>query len=411
MRRSRLIRHERVLPLTAAIAVAILIVALPRPGATTVAEPPEVDLGRMRTVENEITAPVRGGGTATLTLHPELQAAAQRLLEQARPSEGALVLLDARRGRLLAAATFSTENATGESILTRHVPAASVFKLVTTAALLEKYVDPSKMVCFRGGERSIDESHLAAARGPEARCSPFRNALGYSRNAVFAQLATGILRPNDLLATAKRLGFNGAAPSDLPASVGTLKLPEEKLAFARAAAGFRGSTLSPVGAAHLAYVVAHRGRAARMRIVERAEGFEAPKKRKNLGQVLNESVAVELRRMMEITVHAGTSLEAFTNSQGTSYLGDVRIAGKTGTLQGAGAALTTMWFTGFAPSRRPEVVVTVMLNNGRVWRRKANEVARDMLRVFFARKRQRGVTDPFEDVVPTVTASHVTDGE
>jgi peptidoglycan glycosyltransferase len=142
-----------------------------------------------------------------------------------------------------------------------------------------------------------------------------------------------------------------------------------------------------------------------MRIVEHAEGFDAPKGRQSQGQALNESIAVELRRMMEITVHAGTSLEAFTNAEGRSYLGDVRVAGKTGTLQPSAGSPTTTWFTGFAPSRRPEIVVTVLLDNGPVWRRKANEVARDLLRVYFARKRLRGVSDPFADEEPAAALS------
>jgi cell division protein FtsI/penicillin-binding protein 2 len=41
------------------------------------------------------------------------------------------------------------------------------------------------------------------------------------------------------------------------------------------------------------------------------------------------------------------------------------------------------WFIGFAPSRQPEIVVSVMLENGPVWRRKAKQVARDFLRGYF----------------------------
>jgi cell division protein FtsI/penicillin-binding protein 2 len=102
---------------------------------------------------------------------------------------------------------------------------------------------------------------------------------------------------------------------------------------------------------------------------------------------------------MEVTVHSGTSLEAFSRPDAQSYLGPIRVAGKTGTLQRGKSAPITSWFTGFAPSRDPKVVVTVLLQNSPLWRRKANEVARDLLRVVFAGT--RGVSHPFEGTQPT----------
>jgi penicillin-binding protein A len=381
--------------------IASLGALLPRPARTASEGPPRVDLSHVSLRDGRLLAPTLEGGTATLTLDPHLQHAATRLLGRAQPVEGAAVVIDVKRGRLLAAAEYTKNGrASGAVLTTARAPAASLFKIVTTAALLGRYVRPDRPVCFESALRRIEPSHLQPATGPEARCSPFRNALGYSRNAVYAQLATRVLDPPQLLETAERLGFNGPVPSDLPATVGTLALPEERLAFARAAAGFGGSRLSPLGAAHLAYVVALRGNAARMRIVDRAEAFQAPQKREDVGRVMNESVAVELRRMMEVTVHSGTSLEAFTNAEGRSYLGDIRVAGKTGTLQDGDHQPTTTWFTGFAPSRTPEIVVTVLLNNGPVWHQKANEVARDLLRAYFHGKKRRGVTDPFETVEP-----------
>jgi cell division protein FtsI/penicillin-binding protein 2 len=77
-----------------------------------------------------------------------------------------------------------------------------------------------------------------------------------------------------------------------------------------------------------------------------------------------------------------------------SVLRDIRVAAKTGTLKPFATAPTTSWFVGFAPSRRPEVVVSVMLNNRDVWRSKANEVARDLLLGYFAGRGLRGIEDP-----------------
>jgi cell division protein FtsI/penicillin-binding protein 2 len=104
--------------------------------------------------------------------------------------------------------------------------------------------------------------------------------------------------------------------------------------------------------------------------------------------------------MLEVTVETGTSRAAFTGPEGRRFLPGIRVAGKTGTLRPAGGQdSTTSWFVGFAPSRNPEVVVSVMLVNGQLYRRKANEVARDLLRTYFrSHGRAHTVTDPFDDV-------------
>lgn len=386
---------SRALPRIVAGGVIALWALLPRPGRGTVAEPPRVDLGRIELSDGVASAPTAGGERAELTLDVSLQRAAYRLLARAYPVSGAAMLVDARRGHVLAYADYRRADDSRSVLTDASSPAASLFKIVTTAALLEQRVRPNRRVCTSGGAHGIEEAHLKPPRRGHALCAPFSSALGHSRNAAYAQLATRFLEPDELLDTAARFGFGQKAPFDIPAPVGNIELPDDRLGFARAAAGFEGTTLSPVGAAHLAYTIALGGRAARMHIVARAGGFEAPRHRQIIGRVLDPWVAGRLREMMEVTVHGGTSLEAFTNDDGRSFVGSIRVAGKTGTLKPRGAPTTTSWFIGFAPSLHPRVVLSVRLDNSPVWRRKANEVARDLFRVYFAERGAPGVTDPF----------------
>jgi peptidoglycan glycosyltransferase len=76
-------------------------------------------------------------------------------------------------------------------------------------------------------------------------------------------------------------------------------------------------------------------------------------------------------------------------------LPDIRVAGKTGTLtKPAPDGPFYTWFVGFAPSRKPEVAISVLVANHLKWRVKATNVACDMLRVYFADKGAPGVRDP-----------------
>jgi cell division protein FtsI/penicillin-binding protein 2 len=327
---------------------------------------------------------------ASETPDPALQQVAERLLRDAHPLLGGLVAIDVRTGAVLLRESYQRRRPAEPEPLTRaFAPAASVFKLVTAIALLERSpVSLSTPVCIRGGEHAIEREHLERPPPkPPTRCRPFSEALGFSRNAVFAQLATQHLLRRDLVEVAERLGFNAALAFDPPARLGELTVPYNDLAFGRAAAGFTGSSLSVLGAARLSQIIASGG--APRPLTPRAEA-SPPGARQRL---MKRSTARQLRRMMEVTVHSGTSVDAFTNEHGGSYLGDVRIAGKTGTLQPEPGEPITSWFIGFAPSRSPQIALAVLLQNAPVWRRKANAVARDLLRAYF--RDRRGVSPPF----------------
>ena len=380
-------------PAAAALLLALLTSA---PGLGGKPELPKVDLGRLAFSADAVHAPLVDGRRARLTLDRELQRWAMRLLARARPVRGAIVALNVRSGQVLVWAEWHRgARRHGSLLLQARSPAASVFKLVTAAALIEKaQVHPRQQVCTSGGDHRIDREHLRAPPRRGARCGPFAFALGLSRNAAFAQLATRYLKPSELVDTAKGLGFNHDVPFEGSVPLGRLDVSDEPLRFGRTAAGFAGSTLSPLGAAHLAYVVASGGWAVRIRIIDSVGDYQAPSRRRTLRRLLSPWAAGQLRKMMEVTVHSGTSLKAFTNEEGTSYLPGIRVAGKTGTLKVGRRTPTTSWFAGFAPSRRPHVVVSVLLENGTVWRQKANEVARDLLRVYFARKGVTGVMPP-----------------
>jgi peptidoglycan glycosyltransferase len=374
-------------------------------GSTAAASPPlpeaprapEVDLGRLRVGPDGVTAPLRAGGHAELTLDPEAQRSAERLLDLASPRAGAVLLVDLRNGRVLAWAERRRADSRRSEATAARVPAASVFKLVTTAALFERSnVGPSERVCIAGGTHGIERRHLDPPRNGDVRCAPFFQALGHSKNAAYAQLATHRLLRTDLLEVAERLGMNHDVPFDFPVPVGTLRVPYGDLDFARTAAGFEGSRLSPLGGAYLAAVVANGGMSPRLRIVARAGDYAAPSELEITGRVLGSTTAHRLARMMEVTVEGGTAYSAFHDDLGHPLLPGIRVAGKTGTLKPTGADGAASWFVGFAPSRSPRVAVSVLLENGAVWRRKAAEVARDVFRSYFAARGVRGIEPPTE---------------
>ncbi len=357
---------------------------------------PAVDLRRIRLSGDVAVAPAGNGSLAELTIDTELQRAADDLLRDAGAPAAALIAIDARTSEVL----VFTERGQSGLLTAARAPAASVFKLVTTAALFETTpLTPADEICTLGGERAVERRHLEAPKTGDIRCAPFGQALGHSRNAAYAQVVTRLLLRKDLIEVAGRIGFNENVPFDGAVPLGRLSVPYNDLSFARTATGFENSTLSVLGGAYLASVVANGGLSPHLKLVRHAGDYTAAHESEFLGRVLSLGTARRLTKMMEVTVRGGTAHHAFSDEDGRPYLGQLRVAGKTGTLQPRPGAPTSSWFIGFAPVDSPRIVVSVLLQNGRVWRRKGAEVARDFLRFYFSRQHRPGITAP--DIVAT----------
>ena len=61
-------------------------------------------------------------------------------------------------------------------------------------------------------------------------------------------------------------------------------------------------------------------------------------------------------------------------------------AGKTGTAQVGGDKKPHAWFTGFAPYEEPEIVITILIENGEEGSRTAVPIAKEILKWYFNNK-------------------------
>jgi cell division protein FtsI/penicillin-binding protein 2 len=229
--------------------------------------------------------------------------------------------------------------------------------------------------------------------------------MGRSVNAVFARLASKHLDPSMLERAAAHFGFGQPVPFDGKVEPSTLHIPEGGLAFARTAAGFWNSTLSPVHAAWISAAIERGGEPVRPFIVRQIAArdgsvTEAGARVATHTPIVTASTAAALTSMMEHTVSEGTSFHAFHDARRRPFIPGITVAGKTGTLTDDHAQRYYTWFTGFAPSHampgvRP-VSVAVLVVNGPSWRVKANVLAREVLQAYFAEQKTPGVSAPKE---------------
>jgi cell division protein FtsI/penicillin-binding protein 2 len=373
--------------------------------ARQVTPPPltDIDLTKIDDRGGVVTAPAYGDRKAELTLAAKYQRAAVGLLRGGRVPEGAILVSDVSTGKVLVWASYVEEGAFHDVASEATAPSASVFKLVTGAALVEDAgLSPTTKQCYSGGEHSIRAIDMVEDKKRDRWCATLAQAMGRSLNTVFARLAAQHLDRNKLGAMAAKLGWGQDVPFDVKVATSTLTLPEDELEFARTAAGFWNSTMSPFQALNLVTTIAAGGEMVRLHVVssvkdDAGEIYHGPTARQVVKRAIDEPTASALTAMMEATVDGGTSYRAFHDKRGRAYLPDIRVAGKTGTLtKPAADGPFYTWFVGFAPSRKPEVAIAVLVANGAKWRVKASNVGADVLRVYFADKGAAGVTDPFE---------------
>lgn len=360
----------------------------------------DLDLTRIDARGGVATAPAHGERKAELTLVPKYQRAAEAILRGGHVPEGAIVMTDVKTGKILVWASIVEDGPMRDIAAEATAPSASVFKIITATTLVEAGFGPNTRQCYSGGEHALKSRDLIDDKKRDKWCATMTQAMGRSLNAVFARLAIKHLDRDKISGVAARYGYNSDVPFDVKIAHSTLKFPDDELGFARTSAGFWNSTLSPFEGANLATTIANGGEMLRLSIVnsikdEDGEIYRGPTARQVLRRAIDEGTASQVTTMMENTVESGTSYRSFHDKAGKPFLPDIRVAGKTGTLtKPATDGPFYTWFVGFAPSRKPEVAISVMIANHLKWRVKATNVASDMLRVYFADKGAPGVKDP-----------------
>ncbi len=359
-----------------------------------------LDLMRLRLRPRRVTAPLSDGRTAELTLDPVVQRAALAQMKRYKVPEAGVVAIEVKTGRLLAYASYVKEGKKFDVNARAEAPAASVFKVITGAALVERAkLNAQTEQCYRGGRSRIDAAELVEDPARDKWCATMAMAMGRSLNVVFARLAQKHLTPEGLTAMGGAFGFGAEVPFVVPNEAPKIEIPQDPLEFARAAAGFWHTSLSPLAAAVLAQTVANGGVALRPRIIsaiyqgnERVwEDEDGPV---TLRRAIQPETAAELTKMMLQTVANGSAYKTFHDRKGRAFLPGIEVAAKTGTLTRHKQNRHYTWLVAFAPAKKPEIAVSALIVNTPLWHIKAPHLAREVLRAYFAKQGAPGVSAP-----------------
>ncbi len=361
----------------------------PTAAAGTPTDALNVDPAKARYVQN-----LADGHRLLYTLDPVLQESAKTIFRNREVPYAAAVVIDLRDNSVLAFAGHSSMDAQVdplEILTTAWAPAASTFKLVTAASLLENgAATPETKACFHSGFKGITDELLKDNPALDTRCETLSSAIAHSYNLVLAKLALANLDQHMLEQTAASLQFEQEIPFEFAVEASPAHIPGDANSRAKVAAGFWHVDLSPLHGAVLASILARGGIYQPPHIISQIiapDGADLTPPLPEQTRALAQSVARGVGTMMEGTTRSGTARDSFRDPQGVQFIPGVGVAGKTGSLTGKrDPVLNYNWFIGYAPAERPEIAFAVVLANPSKWRIKAHYAARRLIQIYFERR-------------------------
>ncbi len=327
------------------------------------------------------------GRRAKLSLNREIQDSMQNLMEQYSVPYGGGVAIEPGTGRVLGLASASHARPHIDHYATKALaPSASVFKLITAAALLEKgSVTEQDRVCYSGGQSTLSESDVRGNPNTDNTCRTLEEAIGHSINAIMARLAYQHLGKEDLEKIALKFGFNRELPTEFVTDVSTAEFVDDDIERAKSAAGFWHVNLSPFHGALIAAAIENHGVMMTPTIIDEitdaAGNTVYTAKPRPWLVVTSADVADRLSRMGENTTREGTAKNVFKARKG--WRKGVRTGGKTGTLSNKRPLYTFNWFVGWGDDSKGKIAVSGLVVNADKWWIKGTHVAARAMGTYF----------------------------
>lgn len=329
------------------------------------------DLPEIPEDAREVVLYASNGRKVVSTLDPQLERSLQQfILKQPHNPIVSVVLVEAKSGRILALTQGRDPKKWGANVHTGlypGFPAASVFKLVSTAASIEVvHIDPNIDMSPADRCATINPhpswlNNFAPGNGSIS----LENAFARSCNSFYSKLGVKYVGIGLLERFARKFGWGSVIPADFHIPLSPIDIPVPETSTMQTvgsfAAGFGRVGLSTVHAAWFSLLIANNGRPLPLRIT-RDDTIPLTNQLDD-NSIIDAETSLQIRQMMKATVMTGTAHKAFG---GKRYKMIRHLAGgKTGSLsslelKSQEISPRVTWFVGLMPYDNPEVVVSAV---------------------------------------------------
>lgn len=330
------------------------------------------------------------------TFNSELEDFIKKQLALYRSDYTSVVVMDNETGHILAAVDYArNKNVFGRDLaFTNTHPAASIFKVVTAADLLENtHIKTDTEFHFTGKSTTLYKHQLRdpGNRHRWIRTIDLQKAFASSNNVIFGRTAIENLTPAGLKKMAEKFGFNKRLVEGVNLSPSVFNMAADQYNLAEFSSGLNDKTLmSPVHGAVIASIVANGGVLRYPVVIKSLESIGdkkviyPPLKKDEV--VLTPRTAEDMRSLFMATITDGTARASFRRSK--YLLEKLEIGGKTGSLTGGEPFGKRDWFVSYAKSNEDKndkgISIAVMIVNQKKWYVKSSLVAKNIMEFYYS---------------------------
>lgn len=339
------------------------------------------------------------------SLDPDLQKYLSGILQPEHSRFIGIVVMDPRTGRVLGMTGYDRENPLHNPCTDSIFPAASVFKIVTAAAAIEKCgFESDSTVSFSGKKYTLYKNQIKKDPKGWVRRLTLRDSFAQSVNPVFGKLGAHFVGKTGLETYAEAFGFNRPIPFELPVTPSRVSIRDAApYQWAEIASGFnRRTTISPLhGAVMVSAIAAGGGALVEPAIVDRIRNENGETlysfQPACLNRALSRDAAAVIKNLMRETIESGTCRKTFRGFREDPILSRLNIGGKTGSINSRiHSGRRFDWFVGFAEDRdgSEQIVLSIAVAHEKFIGIRSQQYARmaieEYFRKYFSKKTYAG---------------------
>jgi peptidoglycan glycosyltransferase len=277
----------------------------------------------------------------------------------------AIVVMEPKTGRILSMVGFDKTSSGGNLCTSRPFPAASIFKIVTATAAIEKCgLGETSKLAYNGRKHTLYRSQLKKRSNRYTNRISLKRSFAESVNPVFGKLGEHYLGKSALESYSAAFGFNHRIDLEIPVVPSKVTITDDPYELAEIASGFnRSTTISPLHGALMGAAVVNRGTMSSPTVVARIDDAAGRtvyrSEPASAKRVMSEKTSQIMAQLMRETVRSGTGRKTFRGYRRDAVLAKLDIGGKTGSIDNKAHDARIDWFVGFAKEKNGNRAVAV----------------------------------------------------
>jgi len=302
-----------------------------------------------------------------------------------------IVCMDPKTGKVLSMVSFDKTDPSNNPCVDSRFPAASIFKIVTASAVVEKCgFQPGSKLSYNGRKHTLYKSQLKDRRNRYTNRITFRDSFAQSVNPVFGKIGAHYLGKNTLEKYAEAFDFNKNINFEIEIAPSFVDLSDEPYQWAEIACGFNNKTkISPLHGAMMASAIINQGSIMEPTVVDQIIDEKGKIIYRNRLVTINQAITPKasniLNQLMATTIRSGTGKKAFRGYRKDKILSKLNIGGKTGSIDNKSHDARYDWFVGFAEQKDgpQKIAVSVIVAHEKYIGLRASYYARIAIKKYF----------------------------